>query len=124
MLPAFHFLIERQVRAGARETCETGETGGIWGSREALAGYIYIYWDMGYGDMGIYMLGSGDPHFLVMAPTRELAVQIEEEAVKFGRQFLQGWSCAFLWAGQMVLFFFFCCVVLNPTCSCHGFSRD
>eukprot|EP00913_Durusdinium_trenchii_P012122 g11385.t1 len=26
-----------------------------------------------------------DPHFLVMAPTRELAVQIEEEAVKFGR---------------------------------------
>lgn len=42
LLPAFHFLIERQVRAG-------------------------------------------DPHFLVMAPTRELAVQIEEEAVKFGR---------------------------------------
>lgn len=28
---------------------------------------------------------AGDPHFLVMAPTRELAVQIEEEAVKFGR---------------------------------------
>jgi hypothetical protein len=78
---------------------------------------------MGYGDMGIYMLGSGDPHFLVMAPTRELAVQIEEEAVKFGRQFLQGWSCAFLWARQVVLFFP-CCVVLNPTCSCHGFSRD
>lgn len=42
LLPAFHYLIERQVRAG-------------------------------------------DPHFLVMAPTRELAVQIEEEAVKFGR---------------------------------------
>lgn len=30
----------------------------------------------------------GDPHFLVMAPTRELAVQIEEEAVKFGRRVL------------------------------------
>jgi len=42
LLPAFHFLMERQIRAG-------------------------------------------DPQLLVMAPTRELAVQIEEEAVKFGR---------------------------------------
>jgi len=42
LLPAFHYLIERQIRAGS-------------------------------------------PQLLVMAPTRELAVQIEEEAVKFGR---------------------------------------
>ncbi|CAE8626000.1 unnamed protein product [Polarella glacialis] len=42
LMPAFHYLIERGIRAG-------------------------------------------DPQLLVMAPTRELAVQIEEEAVKFGR---------------------------------------
>lgn len=42
LLPAFHYLIERQIR-------------------------------------------PGNPQLLVMAPTRELAVQIEEEAVKFGR---------------------------------------
>mmetsp|Transcript_22581 Transcript_22581/g.52595 ORF Transcript_22581/g.52595 Transcript_22581/m.52595 type:complete len:678 (+) Transcript_22581:180-2213(+) len=30
-------------------------------------------------------LRSGDPHLLVLAPTRELAIQIQDEAVKFGK---------------------------------------
>jgi len=42
LIPAFHYILERRIRAG-------------------------------------------DPILLVMAPTRELAVQIEEEAVKFGK---------------------------------------
>ena len=34
----------------------------------------------------MYEVPPGNPSFLVIAPTRELAIQIEEEAVKFGKR--------------------------------------